>query len=199
MSESYLVLLLGVLIGGFGVTVAWLVYALRRKHAGGSQENERTDKEAWIAAINDEKNQGKDDADAPPEEKFRFDQVYTLAEKLEDFVKRTAHPKDLLDRTEFQQGVELLKESSLAASELVAYGTGGNVCIACMALEALSQRNDDDDPTALILESLEAMRLWPMYFAMKALKPAPERSLIGAVLCRIDAYWSDNLFMQSML
>lgn len=192
-------LLIGVLIGGFGVTVAWLVYALKRKPASGDGENKPTDKEAWRAAVESESKGSEDDAGALPEEKFRFDQVYTLAEKLEEFVKRTAHPKDLLDRAEFQQGVELLKESSLAASELVAYGTGGNVCIACMALEALSQRNDDEDPTDLILESLEAMRLWPMYFAMKALKPAPERSLIGAVMCRIDAYWSDNLFMQSML
>ena len=130
---------------------------------------------------------------------FSFDQVYALAEGMEGFIKRSAHPRDLLQRSEFQEGVLVLKEAALTTTELIAYGSGANAGIACMALEAMKQREKEEDPTEAILKSLDSIRLWPMYFALNALQPSPEKSLIGRVLARVAEYWSENLFMQSML
>ena len=89
-------------------------------------------------------------------------------------------------------------KSALINSELIVYGSGANVGIACMAFEALSLRDSKEDPTDMILKSLDSIRLWPCYFALKAL-PQNGKPLIGAVLSRVAEFWNENLFMQSML
>ena len=178
------------------MTVAWLVYSLKRKGGASGQLSKTTTSNETEDAKSQEPDGNTDEA---PEDTFRFDQVYALAEKLEPFIKQSAHPKDLLEREEFQKGVDVLKTSTLSAPELVAYGAGGNVSIACMSLEALNQREGKEENAQYVLQSLEAMRLWAIYFAIRALKSSGTASLIGAVLTHLDAYWGENLFMQSML
>ena len=196
MVESYLFLIVGFFAGSFLITVAWLIYALKKRtEAKGQQEIPSQGSTPDTGA----EKMPEPSTDSPEEQLFRFDQVYALAEELESFIKRSAHPKDLLERPQFQKGVDLLCASTLSSGELVAYGAGGNVSIACMALEALHQRGKGENTSEKILESLEAMRLWAIYFAIKALQSSGDRSLIGAVLTHLDGYWSDNLFMQTML
>ena len=202
MLESFLFLIIGVLVGAIGVTAAWLVYALRHKSSARNSEQKSSD------SVNQKKEDAQPSRNADVDENreetqstdaFQFDQVYALAEGMERFIKRSAHPKDLLQRPEFQEGVDMLKESPLTNTELIAYGTGANVGIACMALEAMQLREGEKDLSEPILQALDSIRLWPSYFALKALPPATDKPLIGAVLNRISEYWNENIFMQSML
>ena len=200
MVESYLFLIIGILGGAGGTLIAWLIYALRHRASKNSRAtsalmSSSTEK----PALPEERKMAESTEDKEPFDGFSFDRVYALAEGLEKFIKRSAHPKDLVQRPKFVEGVRMLQESALTDAELVAYGSGANVGIACMALEALGLREDKPDPTELILKSLDSMRLWPSYFALKALPSAPGKPLIGTVLCRIAEFWNENPFMQSLL
>lgn len=204
MLESHLFLIIGFLAGGFVITVAWLVYALKLRTAGqhrpaDSSTEERSARSTLPTGEEDNATPDPFLAESDKNSTFKLDQVYVVAEKLESFLKRTAHPKDLLERSEFQQGTMLLKASNLTDVELISYGSGSNVTIACMALDAVRQRESTVDVSWDILKSLDTMRLWPIYYAIKALESATDRPIIGAVLAHIDSYWNDNLLMQSIL
>ena len=189
----------------------WLVLVLRQ-NKGGRKKNttpsaqegkgDTDEKSSKRDGKSEEEEKSSEETRAPseePETEFRFEQVYSLADDLDDFIDQSAHPRDFLDREEFQQGVQRLRDSSLSDSDLISYGAGGNLAIASMALEALSQRKENDDPTEQVLEIFNGVRLWTHYFALKALRPAEGRSLIGAVLAHVNTYWNNNLFMQTLL
>lgn len=199
MLESYLFLIIGFLAGGFVITVAWLVYALKRKgaHSVASVEGSVGKVSSKDSSVSDEFDLAE--MESGDNRLFKFDQVYAVTEELESFLKRSAHPKDLLERPEFQKGVKLLHASNLTDVELISYGSGSNVTIACMALEAVRQREGMEDVSRDILKSLDSMRLWPIYYAIKVLESSTDGPLIGAVLAHIDSYWNDNLLMHSML
>ncbi|MGD8344485.1 MAG: hypothetical protein PVH53_12875, partial [Desulfobacterales bacterium] len=66
--------------------------------------------------------------------------LYDLAQRMMGFFEQAAHPKDLLQNTTFQQGVQMLSSGQYSDDQLIEYYAGHNVPIGCMALEALSQR-----------------------------------------------------------
>ncbi|MGD8993466.1 MAG: hypothetical protein PVI00_18560 [Desulfobacterales bacterium] len=66
--------------------------------------------------------------------------LYDLAQRMMGFFEQAAHPKDLLENTIFQQGVQMLSSGPYSDEQLIEYYAGHNVPIGCMALEALSQR-----------------------------------------------------------
>lgn len=74
-----------------------------------------------------------------------FDPV-TVAARLKEHFDSSAHPKDLLSHQPFVEAARRLAQSDRTTGELLAYASGANAVVACIALEAISQR-DDDEPT----------------------------------------------------
>ena len=132
--------------------------------------------------------------------KSNLEKVYGQAEELEKFFKRAAHPKDLLERQAFKQGVELLCDPGFKTDELLGYGAGENGIIASMAFEALfARREHDPDVSDQVIATISKIRPRPAFFALRALQPSPDKSLIGAVTANVNAYWADEPLMLSMI
>ncbi len=125
--------------------------------------------------------------------------IYDIVEKLELFLNKTAHPGDLLEHPQFQEGVAILSHPGFNHTELIAYGAGDNLGIACMALEALNQRDETEEAREELVESLHRIYAWPLYFALRALRPTPEKSMIGAVVSQAREWWVDNLPFHNMV
>ena len=134
-----------------------------------------------------------------PSDKPSLNSLYELVEQLEAFLNKTAHPQDLLERTEFQEGVDLLSHPDFTVTELISYGAGDNLGIACMALEALNRRADEDDVATPLLATVNRVYAWPLYYALQALRPSPAYSMIGAVLAQTNDWWVLNQPFQNML
>lgn len=125
--------------------------------------------------------------------------LYDIAETLDDFFNRTAHPRDLLQHADFLKGVDLVEKSSFTSGELIGYGAGDNVAIACMAFEGLYKRNEEADPTDDVIAAMPNVYLWPLFFAFRCLRPSPEKSLIGAVLSKTRGWWVENAYLHTIL
>ena len=65
-------------------------------------------------------------------------ELYQLAELIDNYFGRSAQPADLLGHEAFRNGVKLLKGNRYRTEHLIAYFNGDNPAIACMAMEALS-------------------------------------------------------------
>ena len=64
--------------------------------------------------------------------------LYEIADQVEDYFSKTAHPKDLLDAPDLKKGIEIINDSDISDDELIKYCSGENVLIACIAFEALN-------------------------------------------------------------
>ena len=157
---------------------------------------------AWFRRGRRTETQEKAESNKPSEEKKPSESLtealYKLATELEDFLHQSAHPRDLMEQPKFKQGVALLKSSETTASALIDYGLGENISIACMAYEALSQREGEEDPTKEVLATLHRVYLWPIFFAFRALRPQPGRSVAGAALSRAASWWPENTVLQGL-
>lgn len=134
-----------------------------------------------------------DASDAPNE-------LYQLAANLEEFNKRTAYPSDLLGHPEFRRGVELLASPAYSTADLLSYAAGANSVIGCLALEALSRREEADANT--LRHSLFAIindyYYWKRYFVLRLLNARVKEPLLGAILLRIDDTWHDPVPLRSL-
>ena len=124
--------------------------------------------------------------------------LFKIADDLEDFFDQAARPADLLDDKLFSKGTRVLSSELFTTKDLLAYGRGSNSTIACMALEALSRRDDDDEIVDEILSSINNVGYWVSFFALRALDRRVPGSILGRVLTRVDETWS-NRYQQEIL
>lgn len=123
------------------------------------------------------------------------DNLYKLAEKVDEFYERSsAYPDDLLELDDFKKGVELLRDKQkYSIDDLFGYATGVNVMLACMALEALSERDDMEDDPEQLFKLLSHSLYWPRYFVLKLLHKRLKAPMLSQVLSRLDDTWTDNV------
>ena len=156
----------------------------------------------WYSRSRENKGSKPSESDRKEEKKSSpetdRERLYQLASKLEEFLHQSAHPRDLLGNELFQQGVELLKKPEFKVDDLINYGLGENITIACIAFEALHVR-EDEDPTDEILSNMNRVYLWPVFFAFRAIQPAAGRTVIGATLANSSSWWDSNPIMLSLL
>jgi ATP-dependent Clp protease ATP-binding subunit ClpC len=115
-----------------------------------------------------------------------------LAAPLVDHFEATAHPRDLLLHEQFASAAESLRRSERTNRELIAYANGANDVVACMALEALAGRTDED-LTEQLLDCLNIPGWWIRYFALRALDAHAREPVIGRALARLDRQWQPPL------
>ncbi|MBN2491590.1 MAG: AAA family ATPase [Planctomycetes bacterium] len=122
--------------------------------------------------------------------------LYQVAEEIGRYFQQTAHPSDLLRHEVFEQGVALLRAGEFSTDELLAYATGDNQPIACMALEALARRDDDADVVDRIFALLNGVPYWARFFALRVLDTRVKPPVVARLLLGIDESWSSGLALQ---
>ncbi|HMZ22187.1 MAG TPA: AAA family ATPase, partial [Blastocatellia bacterium] len=122
--------------------------------------------------------------------------LYKIAESLQTHFDQSAHPKDLAARPEFEQGVALLMAESYSTADLLNYAAGTNAVICCLAFEALSRREIEEDISESILGMLGNLGFWALYFVFHVLNKHYPRPLIGAVISRVSLSWRTPIAIQ---
>jgi ATP-dependent Clp protease ATP-binding subunit ClpC len=120
--------------------------------------------------------------------------LYEAAAAIELFYQSSAHPSDMLENDDFLRGVELFGGDSYSSRDLLQYARGDNGVIACMALEALSRRQDAAAVSRDVAGFVTNLFPWARFFALRYLtKHVPaEESLVGPLLLGLDASWSSH-------
>ena len=123
--------------------------------------------------------------------------VYKLAEGMESFFSRSAHPRDLLDHPDFHRGVELMSE--LSKSELIGYYTGDHALISCLSLGAMALREEVGEWTEMICEGLSDTGSWSLYFALRLLNARSTGPVVGEALMKGQEWWvNDQIALGSL-
>lgn len=115
--------------------------------------------------------------------------IYVIASNLEELFGRSAHPKDLLNDKNFEQGVQLLIEEHKTAT-LISYAEGENPVIACMALRALAGRELQEAELTRIINAFTNMGLWAIYFALEIIQQQSSEPRLGQVLSKVQSWWT---------
>ncbi|HEX7174258.1 MAG TPA: AAA family ATPase [Pyrinomonadaceae bacterium] len=125
--------------------------------------------------------------------------VFSLAWAMDDYFNRSAYPSDLLVNEHFQRGVEILKGPAYSASDLLSYARGGNVVVSCMALEALSERENSEGVVFLLIDYINGLSYWPRFYAMRALaERAGPLPMVTVLLLRLNATWTDYISLNAL-
>jgi ATP-dependent Clp protease ATP-binding subunit ClpC len=134
-------------------------------------------------------------ADTPDQ---RLATVVEIASTLEPFASQAARPRDFLSKPEFVRGVEILTDRSVSYSTLLSYYVGANAVVACMALEALGKRNDEEDLFRSITQNINAVWFWVREFALRALDARYDEPIVGRVLSSLNDSWLDTVPIQML-
>jgi ATP-dependent Clp protease ATP-binding subunit ClpC len=129
------------------------------------------------------------------EEKAEEEDVFAIARRLEGFFNATTHPRELLGDETFLRGAHLSRRGENVAWILLARATDSDAVLACMSLEALSQRAGDDGTVVeAVLRDINAYYYWPRFFALRALDAhAAGRPVLARLLARLNFTWRDPL------
>ena len=140
-------------------------------------------------------------AERPPEATAGGDtaELYRVADQVEEFFKKSAHPSDLIDNEDFQRGVAILSSQDYTEDDLLSYYGGDNTIISCMALAALGKRSCGPEAVDKIIYYIGSCGIWPLYFAFEEIARFSEKPLIGAVLLQAPSWWIDNRLMLTLL
>ena len=114
------------------------------------------------------------------------DRVYTLAEKALDFAAKAAQPSELEQDATFAKGVALLKQEDFTLDDLVAFATGNNLLVACMAMCALRERDPNATHRAPLVSVLDAYAIQSLHFALRYIEGTPAAEpVLGKVLAEL--------------
>ena len=97
-------------------------------------------------------------------------ELYEIASGLQEFYQSTAHPVDLLEHPDFQRGVTMLSGARYSIEDVQAYVDGDNALLGCIALEALTHRDDGSQAIDRALDSLNTAVPWARYFALQVVR-----------------------------
>jgi len=125
--------------------------------------------------------------------------LYQIAESFSGFFNDSAHPSDLLDNSMFQKGIDYLNGGDYTTRNLLDYAEGDNPIIACMALEALARRTDDEDILEPVVEMMGTLRKWQYFFALRALEARAKEPAVAPLLAQLDSTWDDSFSEQLLL
>ncbi len=142
----------------------------------------------------------KRDESAAAETLEEHSDVYALARAMEDFFNDTTHPRELLGHEGFRRGVELSSGAEATAHGLLARAAEGNALVACISLEAMAQREGDDETVAEgVLRDINAYYYWPRFYALRALAAhAGGRDLLARLLARLNSTWREPMPLQAL-
>ncbi len=171
--------------------------------AGKAGVEESTTPEPLSESPTDEAVEDDDDAEDDDEPDSEGDEpekpeLYRLAEKVGKIYQDTAHPRDLALLEDFQAAVRLLGSDTYTNADVVTYGGGDNLCVACAAFDALRRREPDPTVIRPIIETLDEASNYARYFALRAIEHHADGPVAGLLLSGVDTSWSTNLATQCL-
>jgi len=115
---------------------------------------------------------------------------------VDRFIDDVDSPADLVERHEFRLGVDRLKDSPFSSKELLDLGDDASKALWQMGVEAVSQRDVENELVAPLLLKFDEGGPWHQYFVLKALqRHTPlEHSLAGEIFFKIreqEGPWLD--------
>lgn len=124
--------------------------------------------------------------------------LFRLSTPLEVFGDSTAHPRQLMDKAEFQQASDLLRSADVPVETVTQYALGANWTLSCAAFDALRQRPDREEAALQAMNQLPRLRPWPLHFALEYLLSLENRLPSGAAVAGAESWWNDNLIIPSL-
>ena len=196
----------GVIVGGVAVA-AFLSYRLKRAVTEGVRESrdareaaERAAAAGGTSAAGGAGAAGGPAGDTPAtadDKAAASQELLRLAGESGAAYEESAVPADLRVDPHFQRGVALLRSDTFTAADCINYYMGANLVLACMALEALMEREEDVSAYEdTILEHLNSMGGWTRDFALRVLSERCKPPLIGRVFVSVDPSWGGRLLVQ---
>jgi len=138
-------------------------------------------------------------AETPPAEVEPLSvRLHGRSQTLEYFGDRTAHPRELSDRSEFTEAVAMLCDSDVKVDVVAQYALGANWTLSCAALEALAKRADGERVLHEIVAAFGRLRPWAMHFALAYFAALTNRPAAGAPAASADHWWQDNLVIPGL-
>ena len=122
-----------------------------------------------------------------------------LAEGLAPAGEASAHPRDLTGHPMFREAVGLLESDAVTLTTCADYATGANWPLSAAAFAALATRADGAQPLPVVIARLQALRPWPMYYALRYLAGLDRPPAPGLVMLRCEDWWGDHPFMPAFL
>lgn len=121
--------------------------------------------------------------------------LYRLAGGIENFVERSAHPRELYDQEDFLAAAAILSGKDVPFDLLRQYVTGASWPLACVALHVLAQRAERDSLCQAVVAQLKNMRPWTIYFALRYLNSLEQRPPVGAPVAQAEYWWHENIII----
>lgn len=125
-----------------------------------------------------------------PEESSEKDDIYKITESVQSFYEMAANPADLLKQEKFMQGVALLKSDAYSIPDLLEYASGANYVMACMAMEALSEREVGEEAVrGPLLKTVHGVAVWVRYFIFRVFNSHVKTPIVGELLAGAGDDW----------
>lgn len=112
-----------------------------------------------------------------------------LRDSLETFIDASSHPREILERPDLKELVELLSNPLVAPDYVLDYALGANNALGCAAMIALGNRKDHETAVPAILARLPQLGFWVLHYALQYLASVPNRPAVGAVVVSSHEYW----------
>jgi ATP-dependent Clp protease ATP-binding subunit ClpC len=137
-------------------------------------------------------------ADSKPAE-TPHEEIYRYAAAIEQFVEKSAHPRELLEQPDFLAAAAMLGGKHSSFDLACQYAVGGSWPLACAAMHLLATHPQRDSVCASILARIGSMRPWEVYFALRLLASLAKRPPVGAPLSQAQYWWRENIIIPGAL
>jgi ATP-dependent Clp protease ATP-binding subunit ClpC len=118
--------------------------------------------------------------------------LHELAQTVEPFAKRTAHPRELSEHPGFRELTQTLAAPEVSLDTLRQYALGDHWLLSCAALAALRGRADRAALSVALTREFQHLRPWPIYFALEYFASLDPRPPAGAAAASARDWWSEN-------
>jgi ATP-dependent Clp protease ATP-binding subunit ClpC len=115
--------------------------------------------------------------------------LQALLPRLDAALQASVKPSDMLADDAFEQAVARLAADGVALDLVFQYGQATNVALSCAALEAIAGRTDAAQVRSRVVGLFEALGVWQLFFALRAVLAADPTAPIGSPFTRIPEWW----------
>ena len=116
--------------------------------------------------------------------------LHRLGGAIEAFTSSGSHPRELTDRPDFKEAVDLLAQADIPLETVRQYALGANSALSCVALASLALRADRYQLLGPVLSEFHSLLPWPIYFGLEYLLSLDNRPAVGAPVLSVREWWS---------
>lgn len=118
--------------------------------------------------------------------------LHRLEDIFAPFGSSAAHPRELAEHPQFREATRLLADAAVPLATVLQYAQGANWGLACAALAALPERDDQNQAVETVVAHFDKLAPWAMYFALELFAEAEARPPVGAPAVGAKDWWPNN-------